>query len=330
VKNSNGVAGLAGFTAACVIIATMQSAFATEKVWRHGILLPKADAGILMMVSTQGFAEKRGLKIELVPMKDDPLLIRALLAGKLDSIEGGPAIAITAGSRNADLKILGCHWPSLPHGVFVRNNIGSVQDLKGKTVAIAGPGGLPDVLMRALFEKFSVPTSDINFASLGGDVERFKALTVGVVDATVVSMEYVPVAAKSDVKLLVAARDVLPNYLRICIETTGSTLNARRNDAIAFIAAEMSALRYAMTHREDAMHLTREMAHVSPNDPRPEFVFDDAVQHKSVDPDMPIPMEKLSWMQDQLIKIGTLKAPYDLAKIVDKEIRAEALGIADR
>ena len=47
---------------------------------------------------------------------------------------------------------------------------------------------------------------------MGGDTDRFKALVAGVVDATVVSSEYVPVAAKNGVHLMVSAREVLPEY----------------------------------------------------------------------------------------------------------------------
>jgi hypothetical protein len=37
-----------------------------------------------------------------------------------------------------------------------------------------------------------------------------------------------------------------------------------------------------------------------------------------------LPLDKLNWMQNELVKAGNLKAPIDLAKITDTEIRAEA------
>jgi ABC-type nitrate/sulfonate/bicarbonate transport system substrate-binding protein len=63
---------------------------AQEKVWKHGLINAKADAGIFLMVSTRDFAKKQGLKIEISQFKDDQLALKALIAGELDSFEGGP------------------------------------------------------------------------------------------------------------------------------------------------------------------------------------------------------------------------------------------------
>ena len=42
-----------------------------EKVWRHGIIEAKSDAGIFYMASKRDFAQKLGLKLEFVPLKTD-------------------------------------------------------------------------------------------------------------------------------------------------------------------------------------------------------------------------------------------------------------------
>ena len=57
--------------------------------------------------------------------------------------------------------------------------------------------------------------------------------------------------------MLVRGRDVLPNYVRLCLTMTGKTLSTRREDAINFVAAEMDALRYTASHRDDTIALTR-------------------------------------------------------------------------
>ena len=65
-------------------------------------------------------AKDRGVKIDILQIKSDSIGLKALLAGELDSYEGGPVGVLVAGARGADLKILGCHWPTLVHGLFVR------------------------------------------------------------------------------------------------------------------------------------------------------------------------------------------------------------------
>lgn len=111
---------------AALVIALLLSALpalaADNKPWRHGIIEPKSDAGILTMIKNGGFAEKQGLALELVNIQSDQIGLKALLAGDLDSYEGGPAGVLVADSRGADAKIIGCHWPVLPHGIFTRGN----------------------------------------------------------------------------------------------------------------------------------------------------------------------------------------------------------------
>jgi NitT/TauT family transport system substrate-binding protein len=206
---------------------------------------------------------------------------------------------------------------------MVRSTITKVEDLKGKTVAVAAPGSLPNLLINALLEKYKIPASDVRFANLGGDLDRYKAVVAGVADAGIVAAEFLSVAPK-DIKMLVAGRDILPNYVRLCLTTTGKVLTDRRADAVSFIAAEMNALRFAVSHRDDTIALTRELIQAKPDDPRPPYAFDDTVKHGAVDPAVPLPMDKLSWMQDALVKAGNLKTPIDLAKITDASIRAEA------
>jgi NitT/TauT family transport system substrate-binding protein len=316
-----------GAAVAMALLGALPARAAEMKQWRHGILEAKSDAGIIMMVGN-GFAEKAGLKLEISQFKNDVVELQALLAGELDSFEGGASGSMIAAARGADVKIIGCHWPGLPYDVFVRPNIATVQDLKGKTFAISAPGATPDVVARALLARDGVPVSEVRFANLGSDLDRFKSLVAGVADATVVSGEYAPIAAKQGIKTLLTARDVVPNYLRLCIMATGKTLAARQDDAVHFLAAEMTALSYALSHRDETLALTRKITGDKLDDPRPAYIYDDALRSKSVDPTLGIPVDKLAWMQQQLIKDGNLPHPVDLAKVTDGDIRIKALALA--
>jgi NitT/TauT family transport system substrate-binding protein len=310
-----------GLLAAALLVA---GAGAQElKPWRHGVIEPKGDAGFMLMVGQRGFGEKHGLKLEIVPLKNGSTAHKALLSGELDSIESSPGATILAGAHGADIKIVGCDWPGVPHGLMVRSTITKVEDLKGKTVAVAAPGSLPNLLINAILAKYQIAPSEVRFASLGGDLDRFKAVVAGVADAGIVAAEFMAVAPK-DVAMLVYGADVLPNYVRLCLTMTGKTLDSRRDDAINFVAAEMDALHFAITHRDDTIKLTQEAIHARPDDPRPAYAFDDTVKRGAINPAVTLPLNKLSWMQDELVKAGNLKAPVDLAKITAPNILAEA------
>ncbi|HVB79592.1 MAG TPA: ABC transporter substrate-binding protein [Candidatus Binataceae bacterium] len=319
-------------TGAALLLAALATEGATAAtVWRHGILDAKSDAGITMMV-THGFAAKQGLDLKLLQFKNEVTELQALLSGSLDSYDGGAALVMTAAVRGADVKIIGCAWPGLPHVIFARSGIRRVEDLKGKTIAVSAPGSLPETLARAVLEQHHLTLADVHFASLGNDLDRYKAVATGVADAGVVSREYEPLASKSGLHILVSAQEAMPNYIRLCMVTTGANIAKRGSDVARFLAAEMAGLRYALANRDAALALTRKEAHIGASDPRPAYIYDWAVKTHAVDPQLRIPMDKLAWMDKQLVEIGKLKEPVPLAKFVDEGPRraAEKLRAAAR
>jgi NitT/TauT family transport system substrate-binding protein len=295
--------------------------------WRHGIIEAKSDAGILFMAGKRDFAKELGLKLDFVQLKNDAIALKALLAGELDSYEGGAGGAMVAASRGADVRIVGCYWLALPHGVYVRPNIGAMADLKGKPVAVSVPGSFPEIFARAAFEKAGIPITEVKFAAMGSDTDRYKALLAGVVEGAIITSEFKPVA-QDRIRDLMPAIDVMPNYVRLCTQMTGKTIAQRRGDAVKFLAAEIDGLRHAMSHRDETIALTRDITGAKVDDPRPAFVYDEAVRTKVIAPDLPLPMDKLEYMEKLLITTGTLTRPVDLDKIVDKSLREQALALA--
>jgi NitT/TauT family transport system substrate-binding protein len=309
----------------CALTVSAQSpVHAQDKVWRHGLINAKADAGIFLMVSTRDFAAKQGLKLEVSQFKDDQLALKALIAGELDSFEGGPQGVFAANSKGADAKILGCHWIVVPHGIYAKNDITKVEQLKGKQIAVSAPNSMPNMLAREALATHGVSDKDVKLAAVGGDRERYQALIGGVVEAAVVSNEYEPVAPKT-IHLLISGREAVPNFLRVCMVSTAKTLAARGDDAVKFLTAEMNALKFALANKDATVALTRELTNAKPDDPRPGFVFDDAAKFKAVDPTMPLPGEKIMWIQEQMLKAGSITKVLDLAAVTAPEYRERAL-----
>jgi NitT/TauT family transport system substrate-binding protein len=217
----------------------------------------------------------------------------------------------------------------VPHGIYAKEGINKVEDLKGKQIAVSAPNSMPNMLAREALAKYGVSDKDVKLAAVGGDRERYQALTGGVVEAAVVSNEYEPIAPKN-IHLLVAGRDAVPNFLRVCIVSTAKKLAERGDDAVKFLAAEMNALRFALSHRDETIALTREISQAKPDDPRPGFVFDDAVEHKAVDPTLPLPAEKIQWIQEQMVKAGNIPKPLDLKAVTAPEYREKALKLVGK
>ena len=118
---------------------------------------------------------------------------------------------------------------------------------------------------------------------------------------------------------------MLPNYVRLCLTMTGKTIASRRADAISFIAAEMEALEFAVSHRDETIRADANQQ-FTPNRTirvRHTLLTTRSISH-AIDPSVTLPIDKLNWMQNELVKAGNLKAPFDLTKMTAPDIRAEA------
>lgn len=307
--------------AALAFPATTQTAS-----WRHGIIEAKSDAGFQVMAMRGGFAQKLGIDIKYAYFQNDVIMLRGLLAGELDSYEGTPAPALLAGGRNAGIKIIGCHWQNVVHSVFARANFKGPADMKGATMAISAPNAAPDLIAKAYLAQNDIPLAAVKFASLGNDPDRYKAVASGVALATVISIEFSQLAAKDGIKLVARGSDVMPKYQRLCTMTSDKLIASRREDIVRFLAAQMQGYRFALANRDQELAVTREITGIKPDDQRPEFMFAEASNHKTgIDPAMPIVLDKLAWVQGAMVAAGNLPQAYDLTRVVDPSLRAEAL-----
>jgi NitT/TauT family transport system substrate-binding protein len=304
-------------------------AYAQEHVWKHGILEAKSDSGFIAMVDKGGFAAKHGLKVEILQIKAGATLMKALISGEIDSVDMGAAEAIVAGVRGTGVKIVGCTWPGVPQVVLAKSDIASLADLKGKTVAISSPGSLPDLLFRGMLDAANVPFADVKLATQGADLDRYRSLVAGVTDAAVVSNEFEAVMPPN-IKVLAKGGTAVPNFIRLCVTASGKALTEKRADLVNFVAAEMDAYKYAATHRDATVKLAQEMTNAKPDDKRAEFITDQAIRDKQIDPTLAIPADRITWMQELFVKAGVLPKTVPTDTLIDRSVNADAAKLAGK
>jgi NitT/TauT family transport system substrate-binding protein len=311
------------------VISALSSAQAQDKVWKHGILEAKSDSGFIAMVDKGGFGAKHGLKVEILQIKAGATLIKALIAGEIDSVDMGAAESIVAGVRGTGVKIVGCTWPGVPQVVLAKAEIKTLADLKGKNVAISSPGSLPDLLFRGMLDAANVPFSDVQLATQGADLDRYKSLIAGIVDAAVVSNEFEAIMPPN-IKVLAKGGTAVPKFIRLCLATNSKVLAERRDDLVRFVAAEMDAYKFAASHRDETIKLAQELTSAKPDDKRAEFITDQALRDKQIDPALAIPLDRIDWMQELFVKAGVIPKAVPSASLVDASVHADAAKLAGK
>ena len=315
--------------AAALLACGLSAASAQEKVWKHGILEAKSDAGFIAMVDKGGFGAKHGLKIEILQIKAGATLMKALIAGEIDSVDMGAAESIVAGVRGTGVKIVGCTWPGVPQVVLAKAEIKTLADLKGKNVAISSPGSLPDLLFRGMLDAANVPFSDVKLATQGADLDRYKSLIAGITDAAVVSNEFEAIMPPN-IKVLAKGSTAVPKFIRLCLATNSKVLAERRDDLVRFVAAEMDAYKYAAANRDETVKLAHELTHAKPDDTRAAFITDQALREKQIDPALAIPADRIDWMQELFVKAGVIPKTVPTASLIDTSVRDDAAKLSGK
>jgi len=315
---------IGAFVAAAALALLPTTTLHAEDLWRHGTLVPKGDAGFIYMAAEGGFAKAESLDLKMQAFQNDTLMMKALIARELDTYEGSPISPLIAGSKGADVKILGCTWPKLTYSLFSHDGIATIGDLKGKKVGISAPGSLPDLVARAMLKQAGVAPSEVSFVAAGSDPERVRALMAKTIDAAISTSDF---ASRPELKLktLAVASEALPQFMRQCVIARGDLVRTKRTQLVAFVAAEMKAYAFALAHRDEVVALTRRIAGLPPGDPVAEMSYREVVEQRAASPAIEIDLEKLRWLRDLLAGEGRMAAKFDPAAATDPSIRDAAL-----
>jgi len=316
-----------GIVLAASVAATCVSPAAAQQPakWRHGILESKADAGFFYMAIEKGYFKKHGLDVQYIELRGERQAVRALLANELDSAETSPGGPMSAIEQGADIRFIGSTMPGLPYALYVRKEIKSWEELKGKMFGVSAPGALPDVIARMMLQRKGVDPTSIKLANAGGSAARIQALAAGRIDAAASASDFVPDVDKLGIKVMAYAADLVPEYPRYVITARTETLRQRREHAVSLLAGYMEGLDYALKNRAETLRLTGKMNEKPADNPQFTHLYDEVKSRGYVSVTAEIPRSKMEWLQTEMVRLGDLKKKLDLDKYIDESYRREAL-----
>jgi NitT/TauT family transport system substrate-binding protein len=324
---------LVAFAALAAALMFVETATATAQEltkWKHGLVSAKGDAGIYFMAIEKGYFKKHGLDVEFVQLRGDADVVRALLADQLNSAEFSPGPSMVANDRGANIVLIGSSMSGFPYALYARKDIKSWEELKGKTFGVSAPGSTPDLIAREMLRRKGVDPNSINIAAVGGTTARVQALAGGKIDATAASSEYLPEQEKLGIRALGLARDIVPEWPRFMIGIRKVTLDQRRADAVKFVAGYIEGLTYAMSHRDEAIALGAKITKRQPSDPIFAAAYDEAKEGNYVSTTAEVPIDKIKWLGEVLLKAKRLSKPLDLPQYIDQSVRTDALKLVKR
>ncbi len=129
--------------------------------------------------------KKYGLDTQFVLMPRNPLTVAANLAGEIDAAIIGPGHLVNAGLSGADLIGVANFHEKLDFRLNARPEIKKPDDLRGKRIAISGPGSTSHLVAMLSLQGINIDPAKVSFLTIPGtEINRRLALETNGVDAT--------------------------------------------------------------------------------------------------------------------------------------------------
>jgi len=201
-----------------------------------------------------GYFAKEGLEDQIIFIPSATQLAQVLVAGDVDiaSLGGGPVMA--ASLSGADLKVIGNNVNKLIFSIHAKPEVKSLEELRGKRIAVSRFGSSSDVAARAALRKVRLdPAKDVNLMQLGTMANMFGALKSGGVDASVVSPPTQFLSEKLGFKEIFSVTEMNLAYPNPSMAAPGDLIRKKPDMIDRFMRAYVRAIQRAQSDRQGSI-----------------------------------------------------------------------------
>jgi ABC-type nitrate/sulfonate/bicarbonate transport system substrate-binding protein len=199
------------------------------------------STGFFWVAHRSGSFEKYGLKLEPIYIRGGLMGIQAALSGDLLlQLQGASTVVAAWAKGGKDLQFIGAVGNRLDYILATLPSIRKPEDLKGKKIGVSQIGASTDFIARVAVRQLGLnPDKDVVILGVGGQGERWAALTGGHIEATVVQPPFTLLARKGGYPVL---------------------LDFSKQDFEYTIAGPLTTRSFIRTDRETVMNFMRGLA----------------------------------------------------------------------
>jgi NitT/TauT family transport system substrate-binding protein len=136
----------------------------------------------------RGYFKEQGLDVRQITINQSDVIIRAIVSNELEFMSIIPT-AILASVRGIPVQTIAVNVESAPYVLVGRPEVKSMNDMRGKKVAVSSLVGMSTNVVREIVAKNGLnPERDVIFLAVGGSGARSAALASGFVDAALVTI----------------------------------------------------------------------------------------------------------------------------------------------
>jgi NitT/TauT family transport system substrate-binding protein len=203
-----------------------------------------------------GYFREQSLEVELAHVDAGATLLAALHNNEVDVAFVGGSTLVVGALQGLETKLIGALSNSPDVAVFVRPDIQTADDLRGKTIGVTRLKSITDVAARLAFQRLGLqPDVDVFTRGSGGLAESLAAMEAGTLDGASISVPAVFEARKRGFREIVNVADMKIPFVGASIGATGRVLDERPELADRTLRAVAQAIARLRTDRETAMQV---------------------------------------------------------------------------
>ncbi|MHB8628197.1 MAG: ABC transporter substrate-binding protein [Aggregatilineales bacterium] len=283
----------------------------------------------LYVAMERGYFAQEGLDVQLTPLQGGSDSVVQLAAGNFDAAVGGiGAGLLNAANKGLDFRIVApmhSERPPVATPLVIAasraDEIKTIADLKGKTVAINATGAATEYWLYEALAEGGLTFNDVKLTTVAfKDVPI--ALQTGAIDAAMLGEPLVTLQIKQGV-VKVLANDFIHGFVSTYLYMGLPLLHDHPQAAEGFVRAYLRASRDL---QGEAIKDPTIAAIIEKYTKVPAAVVEQA-SHAYYDPNGTIPLSDINTLQAYFLTRGELeyKTPLDLSKYVDTSLVDQAI-----
>ncbi|REE21458.1 NitT/TauT family transport system substrate-binding protein [Paraburkholderia sp. BL27I4N3] len=278
------------------------------------------NATLNALMEEMGYFRKFGVNALIVAIPGSTGPFDAIAAGAADlCMVSGYNQVLSRIAQGADVKIVGAGMKKCALTVFAKpEGIGTLADLRGKTVAVGPERGLLHSLMRQLMREKGIDASRIKFVNKGSNDDCHQALVNGEVDACCASISHL-----NDHDGLVVLNDAnmwqaLPKCIFQTAYASDSAVRYKQESMVAVMAAYGALYEFLMSPASgDAFFAARQHAQKKFDRKSAQAIWDFNESQRPYSKDLSLSSDDIGYLQDMYIGLGSLQRKQPFAAVAD-------------
>ena len=212
-----------------------------------------------------GISRKYGIELEPLLISGGALGMQALLAGSIEISQNSASAAIQAALRGAPVVLIAVLENRMPLQIVSRPEIKTPQQLIGKKIGILRFGGSNDTGVQWALRAWKIDPRQVTILQSGATNARMTALTLGQIDATILSYPEIDIARKRGMNVLADIGD-FSAYPNTSLMVTRSFIEKQRGLAKNLLRSEIEAIHYMRTNREGSIRILKKYLRLGDDD----------------------------------------------------------------